>query len=401
MTGFIGSPMGFAAMLMFIVSAIVVLIPSEIPPKLSRRNSAPRERFRRIVDMSPEERLDEQRKVIADRGETHAVEFIARMSTASTRHAMPEDTLSKRFAEHVARELDCWLPLGGRIQRLDASKATKGTTFTAHCIADLEVRKDVDAHEVAEQVCRSVRASDSARSTKDYMSVTFMPVVQKVMWGAREVPGLWGVIPTRDTTPRRYSHVVTRSNMDATRPPTTAETASSEWEHAARELARVTSEFASFEFSPMDVAITRRLLWDLTEPSTARFYEAFDTANMLKTNSAPKDAAQVSAFVEASRIAVAAWEAADRNARDKAEQNIGSGGQVLTAERVRHRDTAASAMALALDPASTDAEAGTAWRTSMDALDRAGLLVPASKLEKLKSTESVSRALRALTAGEG
>lgn len=95
------------------------------------------------------------------------------------------------------------------------------------------------------------------------------------------------------------------------------------------------------------------------------------------------------------------WGYIGRDARDKAEQNIVSGNQVLTEDRVKHRDTALAAMNLALDPSSGDYEVGTALAHSLKALDRAGLPLPPSKLKKLESNELVARAMRALPAGNG
>lgn len=349
---------------------------------------------RALLRMSDNERLDEQRSLITDGAETFAVEFVARLTRVANMDTHKK-TMSELFATLVERELRKWLPLGGRIRILPITTGT--STCTMHCIAYLEVREEVDAHEVSAAVCQRVLESE-----KDYDQVVFFPVVQSARLRSGHKPGLWVTTTVTDTTPRKHSHVVSRTEGSSAPEQATVENSYvSEWESAREELLRVTDQFAEFEFSPMDVALTRRLLWDLTEPATARFYEAYDAANILLTSSPPKDTRVAADFVEASRVAVTAWEAADRNARDKAEQNIGSGGEIFTAERVKHRDTAASALALALDPSSTDAEAGTAWRTSMEALDRAGLPVPSSRIEKLKSTDSVSRALRALTAGEG
>lgn len=206
------------------------------------------------------------------------------------------------------------------------------------------------------------------------------------------MPVNFRVIRRQDRLPKRCDVSPCEDAFSATEAPVS----SSEWEIACETLDRVTREFAEFEFSPMDVALTRRLLWDLTEPATVRFYDAFDAANALRTNAAPDDA---STFIDAVGKAAAAWEAADRNARNKAEQNIVAGGAVLSSSAVKHRDTAASAMRLALDEGTPAPEAGLAWRKATEALTRAGMEVPSSWHKKMESTEVVSRALKALPAG--
>lgn len=350
---------------------------------------------RRLVDMTDEELLNEQRKLVTDRAETFAVEFVARMTSVASNRT---STVPARgwFVSRVEKELSRWLPLGGRIHNLSATTISGGSSRTVlRCIAYLEVRNEVDAHEVAEAVCRKVAASEN-----DYDRVLFMPVVQSARLRSGNKPGLWTVTDVKDSTPRKYSHVVTRQQNGAVVGGAAEAPASDSWTRASDELLRVTNAFADFEFSPIDVAFTRRLLWDLTEPATARFYEAFGEANALRTHEEPRSAESSAAFVAAVERAAAAWDVADRNARDKAEQNVVSGGEVLSPERAKHRDTALAAMTLALNPSSTDAEAGTAWGKTVEALDRAGLTVPASKFEKLERVEAVSRAMRALTSGK-
>lgn len=350
---------------------------------------------RRLVDMTDEELLNEQRKLVTDRAETFAVEFVARMTSVASNRT---STVPARgwFVSRVEKELSRWLPLGGRIHNLSATTISGGSSRTVlRCIAYLEVRNEVDAHEVAEAVCRKVAASEN-----DYDRVLFMPVVQPARLRSGNKPGLWTVTDVKDSTPRKYSHVVTRQQNGAVVGGAAEAPASDSWTRASDELLRVTNAFADFEFSPIDVAFTRRLLWDLTEPATARFYEAFGEANALRTHEEPRSAESSAAFVAAVERAAAAWDVADRNARDKAEQNVVSGGEVLSPERAKHRDTALAAMTLALNPSSTDAEAGTAWGKTVEALDRAGLTVPASKFEKLERVEAVSRAMRALTSGK-
>lgn len=349
-----------------------------------------------LMRMSADERLDEQRKLITDGARTFPVEFFATVSlnTARVNRESAERVAQRSFGAGVERALRKWFPLGGRIHILPVSSVSgqsSPASSTVRCIAYLESRYAVDAHEVSAEVYRSI--SESYGGKTDYPNgVTFLPVKMPSPPIAGYKPGLWDVTFVGKST-LTYGHVSVRTE-DASA--TEAPVSSSEWEIACETLDRVTREFAEFEFSPMDVALTRRLLWDLTEPATVRFYDAFDAANALRTNTAPDDPSE---FIDAVGKAAAAWEAADRNARNKAEQNIVAGGAVLSSSAVKHRDTAASAMRLALDEGTPAPEAGLAWRKATEALTRAGMEVPSSWHKKMESTEVVSRALKALPAG--
>lgn len=354
---------------------------------------------RRLVDMSTSELLDEQRKVITGRRETWVVEFVAKVSSATFLRSHSIDGLRHLFAAELERALKPWLPLGGRAHNLPVTRSTSSNAdaCTLHMVVYMEVQDEADAHEIAAVAC-SVVQRVAVDAPLRYDTVTFFPVLQSAPLRAGSKPGLWSVLDVKDPAQRRYTDVAVRSTNEGL-PRAETGSALSEWQLARANLEQVTREFAKFEFSPMDVALTRRLLWDLSEPATMRFYEAFDAANALLTDTAPSDAGTSTAFVEASRIAVATWEAADRNARNKAEQNIGAGGAVLSETATKHRNTAASALRLALDENTPAPEAGVAWKRSMEALSRAGMSVPPSWQEKMESTELVSRVLKALPAG--
>lgn len=362
----------------------------------------------RLLDMSKDQLLDAQRRFITDNRAPHIVEIIANL----TPYAVDKYTIRKGgsdlllpvvksgFMVDLKGALAEVLPLGGSVVSLPHNMSGG---VTLHALVSLETRDKVDAHELAEHVCSEVRRINFRNFSHQciYSRLTFIPVSivdrkdSDPPFPAGRKPGLWSST-ARSEVDRKYTQVFRRASGSATEEPTSEPSAETdtEWEDARTLLRTVTDEFAAFEFSPMDVAFTRRLLWDLTEPATAKFYEAFDAANMLLTDKPPADP---SGFVEAVRVASAAWKAADRNARDKAEQNIYGGNQVLDADRIKHRDTAKAAMTLALSPATTDSEAGVAWSRSMDALSKAGLTVPPSKIKKLEGNELVQRATRALT----
>lgn len=360
----------------------------------------------RLMDMSVSQRLDAQRQFIADTRAPHIVEIIAYLNpygvSKYTIKGVTNQLASQAtydFKKHLKDALEQILPLGGAIVSLPHSRSGG---VTLHALVSLETKYKADAHEIAEHVCADILRANKHELAATYSRVAFLPVDGDALRGkyvspfpAGRKPGLW-VSTDYGEVLRTYTQVFRRADTisaegivsDPSTDPCT------EWKDARTLLCTVTDEFAAFEFSPMDVAFNRRLLWDLTEPATAKFYEAFDAANMLLTDKPPADP---SGFVEAVRVAAAAWKSADRNARDKAEQGISGGNQVLDADRIRHRDTAKAAMTLALDPATTDSEAGIAWSRSMDALSKAGLTVPPSKIRKLEGNELVQRATRALT----
>lgn len=392
---------------LFMVTILVAAMYRMRKPPISDDRAAMRklasdvkERIR-LMDMSVSQRLDAQRQFIADTRAPHIVEIIANLNpygvSKYTIKGVTNQLASQAtydFKKHLKDALEQILPLGGAIVSLPHSRSGG---VTLHALVSLETKYKADAHEIAEHVCADILRANKHELAATYSRVAFLPVDGDALRGkyvslfpAGRKPGLW-VSTDYGEVLRAYTRVVRRDSRTAVEPSTAAGT---EWEDARTLLRTVTDEFAAFEFSPMDVAFTRRLLWDLTEPATAKFYEAFDAANMLLTDKPPADP---SGFVEAVRVADAAWKSADRNARDKAEQGISGGNQVLDADRIRHRDTAKAAMTLALDPATTDSEAGIAWSRSMDALSKAGLTVPPSKIRKLEGNELVQRATRALT----
>ena len=364
----------------------------------------------RLLDMSKDQLLDAQRRFITDNRTPHVVEIIANLTPyavdkytikGGSSDLLLSQAAKSRFMGDLKDALAKVLPLGGNAVSL-SPQMSGGVTL--HALVSLEIRDKVDAHETAEHICSEVRRIDFRNFSHQsiYSRLTFIPVSvaglkdKDTLVPVGRKPGLWRHVDSHSDVPRKYESVARRSDKAAAKGTASeplTETGT-EWEDARTLLRAVTDEFAAFEFSPMDVAFNRRLLWDLTEPATAKFYEAFDAANMMLTDKPPADP---SGFVDAVRVAAAAWKAADRNARDKAEQNISGGNQVLDADRIKHRDTAKAAMTLALDPATTDSEAGVAWARSMDALSKAELTVPPSKIKKLEGNELVQRATRALT----
>ena len=367
--------------------------PQEQPP------AAP-PNMKRLLDMDAEERLDAQRSYIIDASADHrtpyVIEFIANVTPYGIGTYKDTDIMRK-FSVDLKNVLTEYLPLGGKIFSLPYRRTGE---VVPHSIVSIQTYSEIDAHELAEKVCSEVNGCRDVRGNPVYSRVTFLPVNYEArkrhyydLFQAGANTGTWRIASTEDI-PMTYTHVRHRTDQPSLTEHVedTAKTVS--WAAARANLTTITDEFAAFEFSPMDVAFNRRLLWDLTEPATARFYEAFDAANMLLTDTEPVDP---TAFIDAVRTASAAWKAADRNARDKAEQGIAAGNSIMDADCIKHRDTAKAAMTLALDPATTDSEAGVAWSRAINALGKAGLTVPPSKIRKLEGNALVQRATRALT----
>ena len=358
-----------------------------------------------LMDMSAEQRLDIQRELITNRADTHPVEFIATLMPeragkgSAYTHRMNTDSHRMSFVRSLEFWLKSFFPLGGHFEILPYRRSDATGVCTLHVIVYMETATAVDAHEVAQHVCGSIMGDDKFRVTehRTYQQVTFFPVKRPHKTG--NAPGLWSREYTSTDDTRKY--LVVERRTAAIKDLTGSEhvSAQGDWVYSRDELIRVTDEFAEFEFSPLDVTVSRRLLWDLTEPATARFYEAFNAANVLLTDSEPTDIVKRQEFIDAVQETVQAWTVADRNARDKAEQNIVSGNKVLDTDQIRHKDTAQAALALAIDPSSTESEAGIAWMRSMESLSRAGLTVPPSKVKKLESNKMVARAMKALPAG--
>lgn len=175
--------------------------------------------------------------------------------------------------------------------------------------------------------------------------------------------------------------------------------ATGEWKSAVEALSKLTADFAAYEFDPQAVLIERPLLRDLTEPATARFYDAFGDANALLTSTKPDTKGEVDTFVSAVERAVRAWDVANDNALRKGEQNITADSQRMSPEQVSAKNRAAGLLNKALDAAAPEAEAALSWSKALDSLTHAGMGAPKSAIDKLKNNnELVSRAMKALPA---
>lgn len=155
------------------------------------------------------------------------------------------------------------------------------------------------------------------------------------------------------------------------------------WAAAKERLNEVSMDLMDFEMDPRSVYFTRPLLRVLTEPATMRFYDSYADAQAWNTESAPSTDDLVDRFAVAVELAAKAWSVADKNARDKAEQDIFTEGERLSEGALGDIETARKLMDRALDGASTVSEAALSWKKSLDLLDRVGLSAPESLVQSL------------------
>ena len=92
------------------------------------------------------------------------------------------------------------------------------------------------------------------------------------------------------------------------------------WQIGTKALDDIASAVMTFEMDPQSVLSTRPLLADVDEPATAAFYSAYSAAQALRTPVIPSDEDAITAFVAAASSAQRAFEAADANARSKAQR---------------------------------------------------------------------------------
>lgn len=150
-------------------------------------------------------------------------------------------------------------------------------------------------------------------------------------------------------------------NENAIRPEkdTSIQTATT-YESVQTRLDTVTSDFAAFEFDPIEYCFNRPLLHVLTEPTTARFYDAYSEACSLVTNDREltNDAVYVEKFNKAVSLAETTWKLANENAIHKAEQRADDAA-LSRARKLMNK---------ALLDSTPEHEAAASWRKSLEIL---------------------------------
>lgn len=168
------------------------------------------------------------------------------------------------------------------------------------------------------------------------------------------------------------------------------------WTKGLADYRATCDELVAFETN-LESIFDRPLLGDVTEPATAAFYTAFETAQQLHLENIPCNDDHIHRFVAAAKAARRAFADADTNARTKASNNIGAGNRDLTAVEVRRMRLARKTLALATDPAAAPGEVQAAYEKITELLDGV-TQIPASAQRKM--TAAITAAKRpALTAG--
>lgn len=164
------------------------------------------------------------------------------------------------------------------------------------------------------------------------------------------------------------------------------------WQLGLHALAETSDAITAFETDPESLYFTRPLLADVNEPTTAAFYDAYEAARILRTDTIPADNEMIIAFTDAANAARRAFGVADDNARRKARLGIAHDDRRLTVDERRKIDQAHKLMRQAHDPALTEQHAHNALAKSLSLLDAAGIIVPERLTAKVtKSIETIHR----------
>lgn len=148
------------------------------------------------------------------------------------------------------------------------------------------------------------------------------------------------------------------------------------WKDAVRRMDALSRALMDFETDPESVYFTRPLLRDVTEPTTAAFYEAYSAASVLCHEHFNPSKDDSDTLFRAVTQAERAWECADKNARRKAASGVTIGGRVLNRDEADELRTAQRALERALNHASTPHEAAAAWELAQRIVTRLDLQVP-------------------------
>ena len=349
---------------------------------------------------------------IAGGGKTTPVTILCTSLHSLFRNHMGENT-QKTFARLVANALRETFPMGGVCRpyrsvhvsgELGNSKHIVGVRVWLDCAPEFfdgmrdKILANIRSH-VAGNGMVSILDKDSL------VALRMKPSDNDLVVGNHT--GSWDMYPADAKVPdlawiMHRAAVITQNNAvtgdedEKTVTPDPEFPNLSTWDAAREALFEVSREFAEFEFSPVDVAVDRRLLRVLTEPATARFYETYGTANSLLTDTEPP-AAQVKEFISAVDAARRAWKVADRNATDKGAQRIGDGNMPMEPDVAKRVDTARSLIVKALDGNTPATEAALSWDAGMKLLARNGLGVPIPTVERMRARNpELERVLLAL-----
>ena len=169
------------------------------------------------------------------------------------------------------------------------------------------------------------------------------------------------------------------------------------WNLLRGRLGAVSEALANFETDPEMFYFSHRLLRDVNEPATQKFYDAYYAACAFNTDTVPDEDGVVN-FTEHVERAERTWDAASANALRKSCQNVVSGNIKLTAAQIADAETAKRLLAVALDPAASPHEASLAWDKAQKLIVSLGAAASDDETRKLRVSALGSRSPKGITA---
>lgn len=316
------------------------------------------------------------------------------------------DVVTGNVATALTAELSQRLPLGGVLTTFSHRVDGKGGSmrFGIAMIAYLDCGAK-DALRIVTEIGPTIRTTSGSAQHARTLPVTALlvtePLAESRAVGAHG--GSWTTVPQRDRMVPYIAHIMAHArniaDLGGGEPATATPTNDpfprlSTWEDARDALNTVTSAFAAVEFSPVDLAVDKRMLADVTVPATARFYDAYATATGLSTQDRPADENTIAAFIAAVDSARRAWAAAHRYACDN------PAGAALDEQAKEAVSTARKLLVKAVDESTPAPEAALSWQTSMRLLDKAGVPVADTSLRRLRDgNAAVSKLLLSIESG--
>lgn len=177
----------------------------------------------------------------------------------------------------------------------------------------------------------------------------------------------------------------------------TVATRSDRWNLLRGRLGAVSEVLANFETDPEMFYFSHRLLRDVNEPATQKFYDAYYAACALNTDTVP-DEDGMDNFTEHVERAERAWDAASANALRKSRQNVVGENIKLTTAQIADAETARRLLTVALNPAASPHEASLAWDKAQKLIVSLGAAASDDETRKLRVSALGSRSPKGITA---
>jgi hypothetical protein len=177
----------------------------------------------------------------------------------------------------------------------------------------------------------------------------------------------------------------------------TVVTRSDRWNLLRGRLGAVSEALANFETDPEMFYFSHRLLRDVNEPATQKFYDAYYAACALNIDTVSDEDGVVN-FAEHVERAERTWDAASANALRKSRQNVVGGNIKLTSAQIADVETARRLLTVALNPAASPHEASLAWDKAQKLIVSLGAAASDDETRKLRVSALVSRSPKGITA---